>query len=52
MNRKIIGYIGGISSWFDIDLLIYTADIYKDCLFVIIGPINNPEILDWIIQAG
>lgn len=44
-NKKIVGYFGGISSWFDIDLLVFAALNHKECDFVIIGPISNGNIV-------
>ncbi|OZQ61773.1 hypothetical protein CA600_24230 [Paenibacillus sp. VTT E-133280] len=43
-GRKIVGYFGGISSWFDIDTLVYTARKHKECDFVIIGPLSDVNI--------
>lgn len=44
-DKKIIGYFGAISSWFDIDFLLVMADKFRNCEFVIIGPINNDEVV-------
>lgn len=44
-DKKIVGYFGGISSWFDVDLLLFIANKYKDCEFLLIGPISNKDIL-------
>jgi len=40
IHKPIIGYIGCISSWFDMDLLIEVATENSGCSFVIIGPIS------------
>lgn len=45
-SKKIIGYFGIISSWFDVDLLIYLAKLFVDYDFIIIGPIRNDMIYD------
>ncbi|MBT2290572.1 glycosyltransferase [Paenibacillus albidus] len=44
-GRRIVGYFGGISSWFDIDLLVFIAENHKECDFVIIGPLSNENVV-------
>ncbi|NUU59623.1 glycosyltransferase [Paenibacillus agri] len=44
-GKKIVGYFGGISNWFDIDTLVYTAQKHKECDFVIIGPLSDVNIV-------
>lgn len=36
-KRKIIGYYGAISDWFDIDLITYIVNEFQDCDFHLIG---------------
>jgi len=51
VNKKIIGYFGGISSWFDVDLLLFLANNYKGCDFVIVGPISNKSVIPKTAKA-
>lgn len=44
VNRPIIGYVGAISDWFDIDLVIELARNKPDWEFQIIGALENKEI--------
>jgi glycosyltransferase involved in cell wall biosynthesis len=44
-SKKTIGYFGGISSWFDVDLILVLANDFRDCDIVIIGPVNNRTLL-------
>lgn len=37
----IIGYIGVVASWVDVDLIIRVADSYPDCSIVVVGPLYN-----------
>jgi len=40
-DKKLVGYVGHISTWVDIDLIIETAKILDPCVFVVIGPIKK-----------
>ena len=37
-DRPIAGYVGGIHDWVDVDLIVETAKLRKDTVFVLIGP--------------
>jgi len=37
-DRPIAGYVGGIHDWVDVDLIVETAKLRKDTIFVLIGP--------------
>ena len=37
-DRKVVGYVGGIHDWVDVDLMVETARLLPEMLFVIIGP--------------
>lgn len=39
--KKIIGYIGTISEWFDYELIKSLSEKYPEFLFCIIGPVNK-----------
>ncbi|WP_163929938.1 glycosyltransferase [Paraferrimonas sp. SM1919] len=44
VNRKIVGYFGGVGSWFDVNLLINLASRLPDVDFLIIGPVSCVSI--------
>jgi glycosyltransferase involved in cell wall biosynthesis len=46
IDHKIIGYFGGISNWFDVDLIFSLSRNFSDCEIVIIGPINNNDLVE------
>lgn len=37
-NQKTVGYVGGIHDWVDVDLMVETARLLPEMLFVLIGP--------------
>jgi glycosyltransferase involved in cell wall biosynthesis len=37
-GRKVVGYVGGIHDWVDVDLIVETATLLPDTVFVLIGP--------------
>ncbi len=37
-GRKIVGYVGGIHDWVDVDLVVETAKLLPEMVFVLIGP--------------
>lgn len=37
-DRKVVGYVGGIHDWVDVDLIVETAKLLPDTVFVLIGP--------------
>jgi glycosyltransferase involved in cell wall biosynthesis len=37
-DRPIAGYVGGIHDWVDVELIVETAKLRKETLFVLIGP--------------
>lgn len=41
INKPIIGYIGVVASWCDLDLIAQTADKFSHCNLVMIGPLYN-----------
>ncbi len=41
VKRPIVGYIGGISPWVDLELLVYCAKKLKDWSFVLVGPVTS-----------
>lgn len=41
IKRPIIGYIGVVASWCDLDLITAVADNFPHCNLVIIGPLYN-----------
>jgi len=45
-DRKNIGYFGGISTWFDIDLVIEISNRFSELDVVLIGPVNNKELIE------
>ncbi|GAW30611.1 hypothetical protein JDF658_03760 [Carboxydocella sp. JDF658] len=47
-RQKIIGYVGGIYSWIDLDLIKYIASKNKDWKVVMIGPIGKDIDLNTI----
>lgn len=43
-EKPIIGYMGHLNNWVDLDLILKTAHILKDYMFVIIGPAGKDEV--------
>lgn len=43
-KRPTVGYFGAISEWFDVDLLIQSAEAYPDWDFVLIGHVYGADI--------
>ncbi len=41
LNKPIIGYIGVIASWCDLDLIVAIADRFPHCNLAMIGPLYN-----------
>jgi len=41
IRKPIIGYIGGVHKWLDLNLIKKSAEKYSDCSFVFIGPIQT-----------
>jgi glycosyltransferase involved in cell wall biosynthesis len=37
-DRNVVGYVGGIHDWVDVDLIVETAKLLPDMIFVLIGP--------------
>jgi glycosyltransferase involved in cell wall biosynthesis len=37
-DRTVVGYVGGIHDWVDVDLIVETAKLLPDMVFVLIGP--------------
>jgi glycosyltransferase involved in cell wall biosynthesis len=46
INKRIIGYFGGISSWFDLELVCLIANKFKECEIIIIGPLSDKTVLE------
>lgn len=44
-RRKVFGYIGKISHWFDTDAIIKLAEANPDCDIVLVGPYDSLDIL-------
>jgi glycosyltransferase involved in cell wall biosynthesis len=38
-DRPVVGYVGGIHDWVDVDLIVETAKLLPDMTFVLIGPV-------------
>lgn len=45
IEKKIFGYIGKISHWFDTDAIIRLAEANPNCEIVLVGPYDNLDIL-------
>jgi len=41
LKRGVIGYMGAVASWCDLDLLDRLAQVFSDCSLLIIGPLYN-----------
>lgn len=41
LNRAVIGYMGAVASWCDLELVDELAQIFSDCSLMIIGPLYN-----------
>ncbi len=39
-NKKVIGYVGTVYEWFDLDLLYKCANLYENYDFCVVGPIR------------
>lgn len=39
--RPVIGFVGGVSEWVDLDLVAHLARTYPDCSVVLIGPVDS-----------
>lgn len=37
-DRMVVGYVGGIHDWVDVDLIVEAAKLLPDAVFVLIGP--------------
>lgn len=37
-DRMVVGYVGGIHDWVDVDLIVETAKLLPEAVFVLIGP--------------
>ncbi len=43
-DRPVVGYLGAISSWFDIDLVVEAANVYPDWDFHLVGEVTDLSI--------
>lgn len=41
LKRAVIGYMGAVASWCDLELLDKLAQVFSDCSLIIIGPLYN-----------
>ena len=41
LKRAVIGYLGAVASWCDLELLDQVAQVFSDCSLLIIGPLYN-----------
>lgn len=41
LGRAVIGYMGAVASWCDLELLDKLAQVFSDCSLLIIGPLYN-----------
>lgn len=41
LGRAVIGYMGAVASWCDLELLDKLAQVFSDCSLMIIGPLYN-----------
>ncbi len=41
LKQAVIGYMGAVASWCDLDLLDQVAQVFSDCSLLIIGPLYN-----------
>jgi glycosyltransferase involved in cell wall biosynthesis len=44
MRRPLLGYVGTVSHWVDLDLLVELAAAYPQAWIVIVGPVENVDI--------
>lgn len=43
-DKKVFGYVGKISHWFDSNAIIKLAEANPDCDIVLVGPYDSPDI--------
>jgi len=44
-KRKVVGYVGAIEDWFDVDAVEAAATAYPECDFVFLGKVENQKVL-------